>query len=87
MAGLETTLITIPQGWHPLLELALIITIGVTFGCVVYRLEQCIKEEWIPLQKYRNLSRMKADFLMSISKMMKREEILLRMVDETNQIH
>ena len=32
MAGLETTLITIPQGWHPLLELALIITIGVTFG-------------------------------------------------------
>ena len=30
--GVETTLITIPQGWHPLLELALIITIGVTFG-------------------------------------------------------
>jgi len=53
----------------------------------VYRLEYCVKEQWIPLQKYRNLSRMKANFLMSISGMMKREDVLLRMVDETNQIY
>jgi len=52
----------------------------------VFRIEYYVKEEWIPLQKYRNLSRMKADFLMSISKMMRNEEVYnkLRIVDENN---
>tara|TARA_B100001250_G_scaffold2225_1_gene1952 strand:- start:304 stop:462 length:159 start_codon:yes stop_codon:yes gene_type:complete len=50
----------------------------------VYRLEYCHKEEWIPLQKYKNLSRMKANFLMGVCKLMKREETYnkLRIVDE-----
>ncbi len=52
----------------------------------MYRIEYYVKEEWIPLTKYRNLSRMKADFLMNISKMMRDEDTYkkLRIVDETN---
>jgi hypothetical protein len=32
MAGIESTLITIPAGLHGLLEFGLIIAIGITFG-------------------------------------------------------
>jgi len=45
----------------------------------VYRLEYYIKEEWIPLQKYRNLSRMKANFLMGVCALMKKEETMKRL--------
>jgi|TARA_B100000214_G_scaffold287819_1_gene217405 hypothetical protein len=45
----------------------------------VYRLEYCHKEEWIPLQKYKNLSRMKANFLMGVCALMKKEETLKKL--------
>ena len=45
----------------------------------MYRLEYYVKEEWIPLQKYKNLSRMKANFLMGVCKLMKKEEIYNRL--------
>jgi len=32
MNVVEAVVVTVPHGFHPLLELALIITIGVTFG-------------------------------------------------------
>jgi len=40
----------------------------------VYRLECRIKDTWIPLKNYSNLSKLKAEFLISLCEMRDREK-------------